>query len=75
MTNLKVRRIGNALGVTLPKEVLTRLHLEEGDRLFLTQTPDGSYRLTPYDPEFEKQVKKKKKIMAKYRNTLRALAQ
>ncbi|MCA9470194.1 MAG: AbrB/MazE/SpoVT family DNA-binding domain-containing protein [Nitrospira sp.] len=75
MTNLKVRRIGNALGVTLPKEVLTRLHLEEGDRLFLTQTPDGSYRLTPYDPEFEKQVTIGKKIMAKYRNTLRALAQ
>jgi putative addiction module antidote len=74
MTNLKVRKIGNALGVTLPKEILARLHLEEGDRLFLTQSPDGSYRLTPYDPEFEKQMKLGKKIMAKYRNTLRVLA-
>jgi len=40
----------------------------------LTEAPDGSYRITPYDPEFEKQLKIGKKFMAQYRNTLRALA-
>lgn len=75
MLDLKVRKVGNSLGVVLPKEVLSRLNLHDGDRVFLTEAPDGSYRITPYDPEFEKQAKISKKFMAKYRNTLRALAQ
>ncbi|MCH8041338.1 MAG: AbrB/MazE/SpoVT family DNA-binding domain-containing protein [Nitrospinae bacterium] len=75
MLNLKVRKVGNSLGVVLPKEVLSRLNLHDGDRVFLTEAPDGSYRITPYDPEFESYVKIAKKGMAKYRNTLRALAQ
>ena len=74
MLNLKVRKVGNSLGVVLPKEVLSRLNLEDGDKVFLTEAPDGSYRITPYDPEFEKQLKIGKKFMAKYRNTLKALA-
>ena len=74
MLDLKVRKVGNSLGVVLPKEVLSRLNLEDGDKVFLTEAPDGSYRITPYDPEFEKQQKIGKKFMAKYRNTLKALA-
>ncbi len=74
MQNLKVRRVGNSLGVVLPKEVLSRLNLRDGDQIFLTDAPDGSYRLTPYDPEFAKQVKIGKKLMAQYRNALRTLA-
>ncbi|MCC2664216.1 MAG: addiction module antidote, partial [Geminicoccaceae bacterium] len=58
----------------LPKEVLGRLRLAEGDRLFLTETPDGGYCLTPYDPEFERQIEIAEEGMARYRNTLRALA-
>jgi len=74
MLDLKVRKVGNSLGVVLPKEVLSRLNLNDGDRVFLTEAPDGSYRITPYDPEFESYAKIAKKGMAKYRNTLRALA-
>ncbi len=74
MLDLKVRKVGNSLGVVLPKEVLSRLNLHDGDRVFLTEAPDGSYRITPYDPEFKSYVKVAKKGMAKYRNTLRALA-
>lgn len=58
----------------LPKEFLSRLKLHEGDKVFLTEAPDGSYRISAYDPEFEKQVTIGKHFMAKYRNTLRALA-
>ena len=46
MVDLKLRKIGNSYGVVLPKEVLGRLRLAEGDRLFLTETPDGGYRIT-----------------------------
>ena len=74
MLDMKIRKIGNSLGVVLPKEVLSRLNVQDGDKVFLTEAPDGSYRITPYDPEFEKQIKIGKTFMARYRNTLRALA-
>ena len=74
MIELKVRRFGNSLGVVLPKEVITRLRTDDGERLFLIEEAEGGYRLTPYDPAFEKKMKKAEEIMGRYRNTLRALA-
>lgn len=73
MIDLKVRKIGDSLGVVLPQQTLDRLHVQDGDRLFLIETPDG-YRLTPYDPEFEQQIRIAEEGMARYHNTLRALA-
>ena len=73
MIALKVRKVGNSLGVVLPREALDRLKVEEGATLFLTDAPDG-YRVTPYDPEFERQMALAEEGMAAYRNTLRALA-
>jgi putative addiction module antidote len=74
MFELKVRKIGNSLGVVLPKEAISGLQAQEGDRLFLVEGPDGAYRLTPYDPAFEKKMKKAEGIMRRYRNTLHALS-
>lgn len=74
MVELKVRKFGNSLGVVLPKEVIQRLRAGEGERLFLIEAADGEYRLTPYDPEFEKKMAKADEIMARYRNTLHALS-
>jgi putative addiction module antidote len=74
MLELKVRKIGNSLGVVLPKEALNRLRAEEGDRLFLVEELNGAYQLTPYDPSFEKKMKKAEDIMRRYRNTLHALS-
>jgi len=73
MLELKVRKVGNSLGTVFPREALDRLKVREGDRVFLTETPDG-YRVTPYDPEFERQMELAEEGMAAYRNTLRALA-
>jgi len=70
---LKVRKLGKSLGAVLPREALDRLKVGEGERLFLTETPDG-YRITPYDPEVEKQFDLAEEGMRVYRNTLRALA-
>jgi putative addiction module antidote len=74
MTRLKVRPIGNSLGVVLPKDVAARLNVKSGDTLHLTEAPDGSMRITPYDPEFEAQMRIARQGMARFRNTLRALA-
>ena len=74
MLDLKVRKVGNSLGVVLPREATNRMKVRDGDTLFLTETPDGGYRITPYDPDFENKIKKVEDIMSRYRNTLRTLA-
>jgi len=74
MVQLKIRKFGNSLGVVLPKEVIQRLRTGDGERVFLVEAGDGDYRLTPYDPAFEKKMDKVEEIMGRYRNTLRALA-
>jgi len=70
---LKLRKVGNSLGVILPREVLTRLKVVEGDNLNLTEGPED-YRLSAYDPDIARQVEAGQKIMRRYRNTLRELA-
>ncbi len=74
MIELKIRKVGNSLGLVLPREAVSRLDLKENSRLYLSEAPGGSYRLTPYDPEFEKQMEIAEEGMRRYRNTLRALA-
>ena len=74
MLELKIRKIGNSLGIVLPKEALRRLHAGEGDRLFLIEGTNGGYQLTPYDPAFEKKMRKAEDIIGRYRNTLHALS-
>ncbi|MDO9460602.1 MAG: AbrB family transcriptional regulator [Alphaproteobacteria bacterium] len=74
MIELKVRKFGNSLGVVLPKEVINRLRTKDGEPLFLVEAPDGTYRLTPYDPSFEEKMAKADDIISRYRNTLHTLA-
>jgi putative addiction module antidote len=70
---LKITKVGNSAGLLLPKEALSRLRVEHGDTIFLTEAPDG-FRITPYDPEFERQMASARKLMKKHRNALRELA-
>ncbi len=74
MNKIKVRHIGNSLGVVLPKEVLAKLNVNDGDMLYLIESPDGSMRISPFDPAFEEQMKAAREGMGKFRNTLRELA-
>jgi putative addiction module antidote len=73
MFTLKLTQIGNSTGVVLPKDALAKLKVEKGDTLYLTETPDG-FRLTPYNPEFERQMDVARKIMKEHRDVLRELA-
>lgn len=75
MTKLKLTAIGTSTGVIIPKEMLARMNVTKGDSLYVVEAPDGSYRLTVYDPVFEAKMKKAGDIMRRYRNTLHVLAQ
>lgn len=74
MVAIKVRKVGNSLGVVLPREVISRLRTGEGQDLFLIEGPNNTYRITPFDPGFEEKMEKAEEIMARYRNTLHVLA-
>lgn len=73
MTVLKLTQIGNSVGVILPKEVLARLKVDKGDRLFLTEATDGVL-LTPYDPTIEEQLRLGREFMHEFRDTFHQLA-
>ena len=70
---LKVRRIGNSLGVVLPKEVLAKLKVGEGDELSVTDTPNG-VTLSPFDEALQEQIEAGRRGMRRYRNALRELS-
>jgi putative addiction module antidote len=71
---LKVRRIGNSLGVVLPKDVLAKLRVAEGDMLSVLETPDG-VALSAADGETADLLRMAEDIMRKRRKVLKALAQ
>jgi bifunctional DNA-binding transcriptional regulator/antitoxin component of YhaV-PrlF toxin-antitoxin module len=56
MQTLKLTGIGTSTGIVVPKEMLNRLKVEQGDSLFAIKTPEG-YVLAPYDRAFEEQLK------------------
>jgi putative addiction module antidote len=74
---LKLRKVGNSVGVVLPKEALAKLNVREGDSICLTDAPDGSLRVTPATSgreEFANQMQVAENVIRRYRNTLRELA-
>jgi len=73
MTKLKLTKIGNSVGAVFPKEVLARMRVDAGDVVYLTETPDG-VRVTPYNPDFERQMPIADRVMKRRRAVLRELA-
>jgi putative addiction module antidote len=70
----KVQKIGNSLGVILPKDVLARMHIGLGDELTVSEAP-GELKLQLYDDEVERQVALGLELMREHRDVLKALAQ
>ena len=71
--DLKLRKIGNSVGVVLPKGGFPPRRGAEGDTLTLTETPDG-LRLTPASKEFAQSMAVFASLNRRYRNALKELA-
>ncbi len=69
----KVSKVGNSLGITLPKEAIAHLKIGEGDTLYLVETAKG-YEITAYDKAFAEQIEAAERFMQRNRNALRELA-
>ena len=67
MLKLKLRPIGNSVGVILPVELLSRLRVAAGDELFVNESTSG-VELSAYDPNFESSMKAFEVVRKKYRN-------
>ena len=65
--DIKIRRSGGSLSATLPKEFMEHFHLEEGDKAFVSVTPEGIL-ISPYDPTFAKAMKIYQRGARKYRD-------
>jgi len=73
-TKVKVTTVGNSAGIVLPKEILSRLNVDKGDSVTLTETAQG-YFLTAYDETFMRKMDAMEKVMGNYRDTLKKLAE
>lgn len=71
---IKLRKIGNSVGVVLPKEALAHLKVQEGDTICVTESADGSLRMTPTSPEVTRQLEAAQGLVRRYRHALRELA-
>lgn len=72
-SSLKITKIGNSVGVVLPKELLAKLRAGVGDTLYVSETPDG-IRITAADPTFEAKMALAEQLMREDRDILRVLA-
>ncbi|MCI5046374.1 MAG: AbrB/MazE/SpoVT family DNA-binding domain-containing protein [Aquisalinus sp.] len=71
--HLKIRPIGNSLGLVLPKELLSELRLEKDDEVVVTRTQNG-FEISPYEADLADVQEWIEKGAKRYRNALRALS-
>lgn len=71
---LKIRKVGNSLGLILSQSILKSLNLGEGDEIFLVKTANGMM-ITPYDPAFANALEDAQEFMKSHRNALKKLAE
>jgi putative addiction module antidote len=72
-TPIKVRKIGNSLGLVLTKDLIDALGVAQGDTLFAIKTEDG-VMLTSHDPDLTAVVGQNRRYMHRHRGALKALA-
>jgi len=73
MQTLKLTQIGHSVALILPEEVLSRLKLEKGDSVILSDTSDG-VTISRYAPDVEQQLAIGREFMQEYQETFQALA-
>ena len=70
----KIRKVGNSLGVILPKQLIEELHLKKGDKLSIERN-GSNLELRPIDPEFEQWAEAYRQLNTDYKDVLKALAE
>lgn len=74
MQHLKIRKVGNSLGLILPRDTVETLGVVEGDDVVVTANVNGEIRIRRSEPDFDEQVRAAERIMERYKNALAELA-
>jgi putative addiction module antidote len=74
-TVLSIKKIGNSVGFILPKELLARLKLKEGDKFHIVEQTERGIKLSPYDPKHAEAMEIARRSFRKYADTYKALAE
>ena len=72
---LSIKKIGNSVGLILPKELLARLKLKVGDKFHIVEQTERGIKLTPYDPKHAEAMEIARRSFRKYADTYKALAE
>jgi putative addiction module antidote len=72
---IDLKKIGDSTGLILPTELLTRLGLEQGDSVYVTELPDRSLKLSPYDPDHATAMDLARELFTEYKDTFERLAE
>jgi putative addiction module antidote len=73
-TTAKIIAIGNSAGIILPKETLARLKVEKGDTVYVSETAAG-FEISPYDGEFLAKMEVADRVIRRYRDAFKRLAE
>jgi len=72
---LQVKKIGDSVGVILPKELLARLKLKEGDKLYVVEQTECGVGLSLHDPvKYAEAMEFARRSFREYAETYKALA-
>jgi putative addiction module antidote len=71
---LEIKKIGNSTGIILPKELLARLGLKQGDEVTVTEGPDRTITVSAYAADDDETMRIAREVMSEYKNTFKALA-
>jgi putative addiction module antidote len=71
---LQIKKIGNSLGLILPKELLARLKLKEGDKFHIVEQTERGIKLSPYDPKHAEAMEFARRSFREYADAYKALA-
>ena len=73
-TTAKIIAIGNSAGIILPKETLARLKVGKGDTVCLTESSVG-LQISPYDAVFVAKMEVADRVIRRYRDAFKRLAE
>jgi putative addiction module antidote len=71
---LRIKKIGNSTGLILPKKLLARLKLSEGDKLHIVEQTERGLKLSPYDPKHAEAMEIARRSFRRYGDTYKTLA-
>ena len=71
---LTITKIGDSFGIILPPDFLERSQLKDGDKVYLTESPDG-VRISPHDADLAETLDIARRVMREDREVLQKLAE